>query len=71
MTGLDMAKGFPLPPVWPDSKDAFGKLKDSEPGSWSIHGGKFSFASDLSRIEPVLELNLEALEHLFFDVSDV
>jgi hypothetical protein len=24
-----------------------------------------------SRIEPVLELNLEALEHLLFDVSDV
>jgi hypothetical protein len=25
----------------------------------------------VSRIEPVLELNLEALEHLFFDISDV
>jgi hypothetical protein len=25
----------------------------------------------VSRIEPVLELNLEALEHFFLDVSDV
>jgi hypothetical protein len=24
-----------------------------------------------SRVEPVLELNLEALEHLFFDVFDI
>ena len=71
MTGLNVAKGFPLPLVRPDSKDAFGELKDSEPGSGSIHGGKLGFASDLSRIEPVLELNLEALEHLSFDASDV
>jgi hypothetical protein len=42
MTGLNVAKGFPLPLVRPDSKDAFGKLKDSEPGSGSIHGGKLS-----------------------------
>jgi hypothetical protein len=38
MTCLDVAKGFPLPLVRPNSKDAFGKLKDSESGSGSIHG---------------------------------
>ena len=48
MTGLNVAKGFPLPVVGPDSKDAFGKLKDSEPGSGSIHAGKSSFTSGLS-----------------------
>ena len=50
MAGFDMAKSFPLPLVRPDSKDTFGKLKDSEPGSWSIHGGKLSFASDSSPV---------------------
>ena len=50
MTGLNVAKGFALPLVRPDSKDTFGKLKDSEPGSWSIHGGKLSFASDSSPV---------------------
>ena len=53
MTGLNMAKGFPLPLVRPNSKDAFGKLKDSEPGSGSIHGGKFSFGSNLSPVGPL------------------
>jgi hypothetical protein len=47
MTGLNVAKGLPLPLVRPNSENAFGKLKDSEPGSWSIHGGKFSLATDL------------------------
>ena len=50
MAGRDMAKGFPLPLVGPSSEDAFGKLKDSEPGSGSIHGDKFSFARDLSPV---------------------
>ena len=66
MAGLNVAKGLPLPLVRPNSKDALGELKDSEPGSGSIHADKFSFASDLSRIEPVLESSLEALEQLFF-----
>ena len=48
--GLNVAKGFALPLVRPDSKDTFGKLKDSEPGSWSIHGGKLTFASDSSPV---------------------
>jgi hypothetical protein len=50
MAGLDMAKGRPLPGIRADSKDAFGKLKDSEPRSGSIHGDKFSSASDLAPV---------------------
>ena len=50
MAGFDMAKALSLPLVRPNSKDALGKLKDSEPGFGSIHGDKISFASDLSPV---------------------
>ena len=37
-----MATGNPLPGIRTNSKNALAKLKDSELGSWSIHGDKFS-----------------------------
>ena len=38
VTGLNMAKSFPLPLVRANSKNTFGELEDSEPGFWGVHG---------------------------------
>ena len=48
MTSFDVRQGGSLRLVRLNSKNALGKLKDSQLGSGSIHGGKFSFATDLS-----------------------
>ena len=42
MTGLNVAKGFPLPSVRANSKDAFSKLKDSEAGFWGVHANNLT-----------------------------
>jgi hypothetical protein len=50
MAGLYMCQGGPLPGVGMNSKNGLSKLKNSEPGSGSVHGGKFSSTSDLSPV---------------------
>jgi hypothetical protein len=68
MAGLNMTKSFPLPLVGPNSKNAFCKLKDSEPGSGSVHGGKFSFAADLSPYSVCETIPLEYKVRTFADL---
>jgi hypothetical protein len=68
MTGLNVAKGFALPLVRPNSKNALAKLKDAELGSGSIHGDKFSFATDLSPASVCGTIPLECEVRTFADL---
>ena len=48
---LNVAKGFPLPLVRPNSKDAFRELENSEPGFWRVHRDHSNFAGDLPPVD--------------------